>query len=475
MKKLILILTGFFLLSLNFAAIADIVPDYETYKIAQFTQTYYMHPTPEQIPDMLSTLDYFGVLQDKYARDPIIAFLAEIIKKDPNVINELAKKIDLKSEIQKLTFYESIWNSNSKAGNLYLKHLSKTTDQKTSTLINAIMTKPPANILQNKLTPEVLDKLWGAFFATGDKIFIKRISLGLTYVKIQRPSKLREALSDVIDNLGLSFTTNEQRVFQAAGWSLSSNAYQTPKLLSIYKEIAAETSGQEQKLLLMIVKNTENQLNEDKKLEKKLIQQAKINHKKTRQVAMYYLKRQKMQEYIKWLKKSAQQGDAESQSDLGFYYAKGWYGIKRDFSQANFWLNKAAKVKNPSALQRLGQNYLHGDGVKKDPKKAFHYFEQAAAKNDFCGLYMVGKFYTKGIVVEKNDATAQQWLLLSARKFLDQNPEKGFDNMQEVIKIFPTYYTLKNQNKNISNIYGVDQKTIREAQLLTKYFEYICK
>jgi TPR repeat protein len=61
---------------------------------------------------------------------------------------------------------------------------------------------------------------------------------------------------------------------------------------------------------------------------------------------------------------SAEQGDANSQHELGMLYVKG-ERVGQDFSQARFWFEKAAEQGNEYAQCNLGALYLKGLGLSR--------------------------------------------------------------------------------------------------------------
>ncbi len=64
-------------------------------------------------------------------------------------------------------------------------------------------------------------------------------------------------------------------------------------------------------------------------------------------------------------------------------------------------LSTKAEDAFPAAQYNLGMLYNNGIGVEKDPAKAFHWFERAAAGGDALGHYKVGCYYAgqfRGVV-----------------------------------------------------------------------------
>jgi TPR repeat protein len=70
-----------------------------------------------------------------------------------------------------------------------------------------------------------------------------------------------------------------------------------------------------------------------------------------------------MNEVIRLLRTTADQGHADAQNSLGFMYGKG-EGVKQDFAEAARWFRKAADQGLAGAQYNLGVKYAHGQGVK---------------------------------------------------------------------------------------------------------------
>ena len=67
-------------------------------------------------------------------------------------------------------------------------------------------------------------------------------------------------------------------------------------------------------------------------------------------------------------------------------------------------------------LLEKGENYYFGRGVKKDSKKAYKYFLDAAKYKDEYAETYLGLFYDKGIGISKNYEIAYQWYYKAAIK-----------------------------------------------------------
>ena len=86
--------------------------------------------------------------------------------------------------------------------------------------------------------------------------------------------------------------------------------------------------------------------------------------------------------------KSAKQGEAGGQNELGMFYLEG-YGVKQDYKKAFEWLEKASNQGYKTAHYQLGFIYFKGYGVKQNYKKAKELFGKACngGLQDGCDSY----------------------------------------------------------------------------------------
>lgn len=71
---------------------------------------------------------------------------------------------------------------------------------------------------------------------------------------------------------------------------------------------------------------------------------------------------------------TAEQGDAQTQVNLGVCYAKG-RGVEQDYEQAVYWWRQAAEQGNANAQDNLGLCYASG-------KQAIYWWRKAAEQGD---------------------------------------------------------------------------------------------
>ena len=111
------------------------------------------------------------------------------------------------------------------------------------------------------------------------------------------------------------------------------------------------------------------------------------------------------------LLKQAQAGNAEAQFKVAAMYALGKLGNKtpEDREKMLEWLEKSAEQGFAKAQYQVGKSYKNGEGVEKDIDKAFEYFTKAAKQNNGDAQLALGKCYLKGKGVEKDEAKAKEW------------------------------------------------------------------
>jgi TPR repeat protein len=129
----------------------------------------------------------------------------------------------------------------------------------------------------------------------------------------------------------------------------------------------------------------------------------------------YWENKYKKAEFLR-CKKSAEEGDAHSQSILGDYYAKGM-GTGQYPDEAERWyklalsgFQKAADQGDARAQEALGDFYFSGDcGVPQDKRTAFTWYKKAAEQGNNSAMKRVGDCYKAGEGVEQSDEESMRW------------------------------------------------------------------
>ena len=105
------------------------------------------------------------------------------------------------------------------------------------------------------------------------------------------------------------------------------------------------------------------------------------------------------------LRKSAEQGNALAQNNLGVMYAEG-RGVSHDYSEAVKWLRRSAEQVNPAGEANFGMMYQNGRGVDRNYAEALGWYRKSAGQGDAVGLVRLGWMYRDGLEVPKDDAAA---------------------------------------------------------------------
>jgi TPR repeat protein len=98
-------------------------------------------------------------------------------------------------------------------------------------------------------------------------------------------------------------------------------------------------------------------------------------------------------------KEKADQGDAIAQFNLGQMYREG-EGVEKDAKEAFKWYQKAADQGLAIAQFSLGLMYGNGLGVEQDFKEAVKWYHKAADQGDAGAQYSLGVMYGMGNGVE---------------------------------------------------------------------------
>ncbi len=150
-------------------------------------------------------------------------------------------------------------------------------------------------------------------------------------------------------------------------------------------------------------------------------------------------------EAAKWYRKAAEQGDSQSQLELGtmHYFGEGikknyaqaakWYrklaeqgvsgafkyalgimyyngeGVEQDYAEAAKWFREEAEDGYARAQFMLGSMYFYGEGIEKDSTEAEKWYRKASKQDNYQAQYMMGTLYALGSGVEKNYAAAVNW------------------------------------------------------------------
>jgi TPR repeat protein len=126
------------------------------------------------------------------------------------------------------------------------------------------------------------------------------------------------------------------------------------------------------------------------------------------------VKDEESQEFKRCLK-SAEQGDVDSQFELGVKYHQG-DGVKQDQKQAAKWFRKSAEQGDVNGQVILGVLYYKGKGVEQDHTQAAKWYGKAVEQEDGDVQYYLGTMYSKGEGVKQDKKQGKNLIRKAARQ-----------------------------------------------------------
>lgn len=153
-------------------------------------------------------------------------------------------------------------------------------------------------------------------------------------------------------------------------------------------------------------------------------------------------------EAIKWYKDAAKSGHVYSQFRLGNIYDKGILA-EQNYDEATYWYKLASSNGFFIAKNCLADMYLHGRGIKKNPKKAIELLLETVSISAEAN-FKLGYMYENGIGVDKNSEEAIKWYKSAIEKGHDEATERLYAIKTSNSKIEPIN-TNCNANTQLNN------------------------
>lgn len=116
-----------------------------------------------------------------------------------------------------------------------------------------------------------------------------------------------------------------------------------------------------------------------------------------------------------WIKESAENNYHPAMFRVGYMYENA-EGVKKDNKRAMHWYLKASKYDNVDAQLRAGLFYENGTGVGQNHKLAMEYYLKAAEQNNRDALFNLGWMYYDGKGVLQSYKTALQWFIAADKQ-----------------------------------------------------------
>ncbi len=111
---------------------------------------------------------------------------------------------------------------------------------------------------------------------------------------------------------------------------------------------------------------------------------------------------------LTWYRKAAAQGDTGALYNLGVMYDSG-YGVEQDPAAAARWYRKAADKGDAKAMYNLGLLYEYGLTGAQDYEEAMRLYQQAAELGEPWAQFALALLYDKGEGVERDPVRAYMW------------------------------------------------------------------
>lgn len=118
-------------------------------------------------------------------------------------------------------------------------------------------------------------------------------------------------------------------------------------------------------------------------------------------------------EAAKWLRLSAERGNANAQFALGAMYTKG-VGVPENDTEGVKWLRLSAKQGLAEAQFALGYMHANGRGVPQNDAEAVKWYRLAAEQGDDSAQNNLGHMYGRGQGVPEDFVQAYKWTNLAA-------------------------------------------------------------
>jgi tetratricopeptide (TPR) repeat protein len=192
---------------------------------------YYQHPKPDMIPSLLPELQKQGSLE--LGHMAAAGFLSQVFHDHPDRLAGWAPAIWKLDENARAYVWLSVWFSNTEPAMKLLHDVVPREKGPAAESLAKLIdgTAPPLEQYEVK-SGQVLDLLWGAFYATGRQEYIARIIDCL-------PWSLKTGKDDV----------QQMAIGKVAEWSLRENARVHPRVLALCKS-ELERRGEEIKPIL---------------------------------------------------------------------------------------------------------------------------------------------------------------------------------------------------------------------------------
>jgi hypothetical protein len=186
--------------------------------VEAWVTSYYLAPKPDEVAEALAVLAAKGLLESGQAEAPLSGFFAEVFRANPGRVEGWVQPyVGLP---KRFVLYTALWMAHSRESMFALRRMADMAPFEEGTALRVLRGSLPPSIESMPIdSPAALDFLWGCFFASGSEVPVLRIIDQM---------KLADRRGDA----------NAMLIGGAAQWSVSANARQHERVLSIVKERA---------------------------------------------------------------------------------------------------------------------------------------------------------------------------------------------------------------------------------------------
>lgn len=164
--------------------------------------------------------------------------------------------------------------------------------------------------------------------------------------------------------------------------------------------------------------------------------------KASKALAFKYMTEKDYQNAVIWLRKAAEQGDAECQ----LYYAKNLFYENEESDplshqeEAYEWYKKAAEQGNRLAQYAVARSLFYGIGVKKNETTSFEWCHKAAKQGLQCAQVTLSIMYGRGLGINLDDVKSEYWYRMAYDLNSAERYKKRFlEHLKLLTDSFPVF------------------------------------
>lgn len=198
--------------------------------IDSFHETYYRMRDAEKVSCVIHLLNSHDITADKLL-GPVSGFYSEVFRENTERLDGWIKGIDQLSEDIKHLFLIALWMSGTTQAKQYLQNMVDQSDDDSKAGLQEFVDYEPPDLRMKVPESHVeADMLWGAFFATGDPVFVRNLIEAATYYNNRENYKIFVSAA-------------------LAKWSLASNAQHHELVLQVLEEALTNYDGTDKEII----------------------------------------------------------------------------------------------------------------------------------------------------------------------------------------------------------------------------------